>query len=183
MFRTMLLGGALLAAAGATGAQATTFDYDFQVVFMGNTIGSGAGHIFADDNGDGTFTVTGADGSVSSFLSDDDAITGATSRDFDDNWQPIPATIFSTGNPASYGFDQLRLMGNWAYDFFYVGDEEEGDTPFLLGTIGEGGAPATFHLSLAASAAPEAATWAMMLAGFGATGFAMRRRRASVTFA
>jgi hypothetical protein len=34
-----------------------------------------------------------------------------------------------------------------------------------------------------ASAAPEAGTWAMMLAGFGAIGAASRRRRTSLTFA
>jgi hypothetical protein len=38
-------------------------------------------------------------------------------------------------------------------------------------------------LFLTASPAPEAATWAMFIGGFGAVGAGVRRRRASVTFA
>jgi len=39
------------------------------------------------------------------------------------------------------------------------------------------------NLTFAATDVPEASTWAMMLGGFGVVGGAMRRRRASVSFA
>ena len=52
----------------------------------------------------------------------------------------------------------------------------------VVGTsIGEGGFSGT--ATFTALPVPEAATWAMMLAGFGALGLAMRRRRVAVSFA
>jgi hypothetical protein len=46
-------------------------------------------------------------------------------------------------------------------------------------TVGAGGYSGTATFS----AVPEVATWGMMLAGFGALGMAMRRRRVAVSFA
>lgn len=49
-------------------------------------------------------------------------------------------------------------------------------------TVSVGGSSRTARMgefSILASEAPEPATWAMMLAGFGAIGFAMRRRKSS----
>jgi hypothetical protein len=59
------------------------------------------------------------------------------------------------------------------------------DEGSLGGFAGDGGriVDATFNLAPAAGGVPEAATWAMMLGGFGAVGAAMRRRRPHVTFA
>lgn len=41
----------------------------------------------------------------------------------------------------------------------------------------------TFSATITAPAVPEAATWAMMIAGFGVVGSAMRRRKTAVSFA
>jgi len=49
---------------------------------------------------------------------------------------------------------------------------------FNLLQLMSGGPPVTGTLTATISAVPEPATWAMMLIGFGAIGFAMRRRNA-----
>lgn len=51
----------------------------------------------------------------------------------------------------------------------------------LTGTNGSYGGSVSF--GAAAPAVPEAATWAMMIAGMGATGYMMRRRKAAVVAA
>lgn len=49
---------------------------------------------------------------------------------------------------------------------------------YKITVSGEGTAPgALYNGNLSATAVPEPATWAMMLVGFGAVGFGMRRRR------
>jgi hypothetical protein len=48
---------------------------------------------------------------------------------------------------------------------------------YTLHVTGERGAASSFGGSISFGAIPEPATWAMMLLGFGAVGFAMRRRR------
>lgn len=85
-------------------------------------------------------------------------------------------------------FDYVWLNGV-AFDFLSMGTVEfatllnqaliEGgnNTITVKGSIGAGGNGAyTGTLSFANSAVPEPGTWAMMLVGFGAVGFAMRRR-------
>lgn len=55
---------------------------------------------------------------------------------------------------------------------------------FLLGTFNFGGivsGNSTLTISRAVAAVPEPATWAMMLIGFGAVGFSVRRRGATMT--
>jgi len=51
----------------------------------------------------------------------------------------------------------------------------------LLQLTSGGGPAAQGFLTASVSAVPEPATWAMMLIGFGAIGFAMRRRNAVKT--
>lgn len=52
-----------------------------------------------------------------------------------------------------------------------------------FGRVGATGVSTNFEVSEATAAVPEPATWAMMIAGFGLVGGAMRRRKTSVAFA
>jgi hypothetical protein len=53
----------------------------------------------------------------------------------------------------------------------------------VLGTWGSTGGSYAGTLNFAESAVPEAATWAMMIAGFGLVGGAMRRRSTKLSYA
>jgi hypothetical protein len=70
----------------------------------------------------------------------------------------------STGSAITQNLDGILLQPGYLYKINVTGT-----TQFIR--------PYTGNLS--ADAVPEPATWAMMLAGFGLVGFAMRRRRQS----
>lgn len=75
---------------------------------------------------------------------------------------------------ATLGFTQLSAPGS-----LFTGPAS--NPTFTLGTFNLSGGftagPATLTISRAVAAVPEPGTWAMMLIGFGAIGFAVRRRR------
>ena len=86
-------------------------------------------------------------------------IAGGFNGGFWDNWVSKSLTFTATGTSATIQFDTIGLNIE-GYD---VGIDK---------------------VSLLAGGAPEPATWAMMILGIGAVGFAMRRRRqATVRFA
>ena len=129
-----------------------------------------------DDNGVGSGSVT----TSTSFLG------GATDLDFTDAEVWAGATLsFNAGTNAfelSGGtVHELTLTGN---DFFETAFGNNiplfaGENNYIVftgnsGSNGSYGGQATF---VPEAAVPEPATWAMMLFGFGAIGFAMRRRR------
>jgi hypothetical protein len=182
MFRRFLMAFAcLLSAVGLTSAaQATVFGFGFAIDFQNGDGAIGVGHLFTTDNNDGTFTVTGADGqaaylNLSTFdVYDQVAITGAGPSFFVDP-ASVPTITFANG---VYSFDNLQLFGEGRfYDFSHFFG------PDLIGISGEVGGPAQFQFGIDDSGVPEAATWMLMLVGFGATGAAMRRRRSPVIFA
>jgi hypothetical protein len=144
------------------------------------------------------FTITG-DYSAS-FILDSDAIPGGA--------QSGTGMVFydTAGFPdASFGvadvyFWNAAIGGGLEIDDFYSGttlvttdgpqvySQDENTPHFLLGTYsmtqyqGTGTYSLTISDPNAVAPAPEAATWTMMLAGFGLTGGAMRRRRVAVAF-
>ena len=99
---------------------------------------------------------------------------------------------FTDGNTlADINFTSVTLNGV-AFATVLTGQQEfrnllnqallASNTLIVSGTAGNAtGADATFAgtLSFGSSAVPEPATWAMMLVGFGAVGFGMRRRRSA----
>ena len=68
----------------------------------------------------------------------------------------------------------------WLSDITYDGDLSGADTAGAFYDGNGGGASLQFtstHLTIRPAAAPEPASWAMMLGGFGLVGGMMRRRR------
>ena len=87
-----------------------------------------------------------------------------------------PASGDGGANIQSSGFFSFNLYGEQLFTGTIF------DPTFILGTFAlsdvAGGQPVyTLTIEAADAAVPEPATWAMMLLGFGAVGFAMRRRR------
>jgi hypothetical protein len=144
-----------------------------------------------------TITITGPSGN----FGDDEVVCGADATaacefthtyDFlsPEGYQLVSSTFTSVATNAmtDISFDYVWLNGV-EFDFLRTGVVEfatllnqaliEGgnNTITVKGSIGAGGNGAyTGTLSFANNAVPEPGTWAMMLLGFGAVGFAMRRR-------
>jgi hypothetical protein len=183
MFRRVLLALVCLAATFglSSAANATIFGFGFVIELYNGDAAFGGGNLFTTDNGDGTFTVNGAEG-LATYISGfdgttygEDLIIGAGPSFFASE----PTATIVLGTDGFYSFDNLALFGN---DHFY--DFGHAFGPDLFGFSGEVGGPAQFSLGINdSSPTPEVATWGMMVIGFGAMGAAMRRRRrTSVAF-
>jgi hypothetical protein len=180
MFRRALL--ALVLAVSAivlpVAAKATTFGFGFVIDFQNGDGAIGVGKLFTTDNGDDTFTITGAHGLATYVnLSTWNAFGDATITDVGPSlFAPVgsvPTITFASGQ---YSFDNLALFGDGLfYDFSHFFG------PALIGVSGEVGGPAQFQFG--PLAVPEAATWAMMVMGFGVLGMTLRRRRALLRLA
>jgi hypothetical protein len=108
-------------------------------------------------------TVAGATYTVSFWLAND----GGTPNDF---------SAYFGGNPIL-----LNLNNTGGFQYFNFTFTATGDSPTLL-SFDYRQDPAYWHLDDVSvqgplGGVPEPATWAMMLLGFGAMGFALRRRR------
>ena len=132
------------------------------------------------DFNDNTFSVNGGLignwSSVTTFLTDATGTTvSSPGLGFNDN--QLRTGFFSTLDPTVLGsiFAGLTANGSLAYTLL---DADANDNFFDFtqgvdgGLINVGSGPVVTP----PGAVPEPATWAMMLAGFGAMGFAMRRR-------
>ena len=184
MLRRALVALACLAAtlglSAAVQAQSVTFGYGFLIDFGNGDGATGMGHLFTTDNGDNTFTINGADGnaayfSFSTMETYGEAVISGVGPSFFADEGSVPTITLANG---VYSFDNLQLFGDGRfYDFSHAFG------PDLVGISGEVGGPAQFQFGVDDSGAvPEAATWALMLVGFGAVGTAMRRRT-TVSFA
>lgn len=180
--RFMLAFACLVLTTGiAPQASATRFGFGFLIDLGNGDAALGLGKLFATDNLDGSFTVTGASAATSFYdlqsgeTYGDDTIIGAETSPYAD--EGASATIMLGAN-GLYSIRDLRLVGKERdFDFVYLGGDR------LLGFTGEVGGEAQFELGLdEASPAPEAATWAMMLLGFGALGSSLRSRRRALSF-
>jgi len=185
MLRHALVALACLAATfgltSAAQAQSVIFGYGFLIDFGNGDGAAGTGHLFTTDNGDNTFTIDGADGNATyfSFATMETygaAVISGVGPSFFADEGSVSTITFADG---AYSFDNLQLFGDGRfYDFSHFFGSD------LIGISGEVGGPAQFQFGIdQGGAVPEAATWALMLVGFGATGAAMRRRRAGVAFA
>lgn len=158
-----LAAGLSCLAFGASASAATVYDW---------SISSGL------YNGNGTFTTNDTPASGSSFLLTD--IDGLLNGSEITGLLPIGSiggndNLFNPGGPFldgsgisfSTALDQFNLFHGEAAHYALFGFNSTFDTDV------------TFTAQLAAAAVPEPATWGLMLAGFGAAGYALRRRKVS----
>lgn len=178
--------------AGISAADAAVFDFDFTNQMYNwypdalNDVFHGEGQLYANANGDGTYSVYGGTGTLSivGFDWSHDLFGTGTGFFYGGDWSDLPL-ISSTD--AGYVVNSLFLANK--DDWGGVSFDYNGDGTYTS-IITEIGSPvAEFHLTYVSddspaipSGVPEAATWGMMLIGFGAVGAALRRRT-SVSFA
>jgi hypothetical protein len=171
---------------GISAADAAVFDFDFNNQMYNwypdalNDAYQGSGQLYANANGDGTYSVYGGTGTIS--IVDYDWSHGlfgtGVSFLYGGDWTDLPL-ISSTD--AGYVVNSLYIAGTDGWGG--VSFDNNGDGTYTS-VITEIYSPvAQFHLTYVSddspaipSGVPEAATWGMMLLGFGAVGAAMRRR-------
>ena len=145
-----------------------------------------------------TLTITGASGTFGNATVTPGSFTDVFNFMTPEGYNLASATISSvmTGNdPATnIDFSSVTLNGT-SFNIIQTGTVEFRDllnkalTPGgnnVLSVAGTAGSSASYSGTLSFSsmaAVPEPATWAMMLLGFGAVGFSMRRRRPSYRYA
>jgi len=181
---------ALLASAAIAPAQAGNFVFHYDQ----DATASDAGSVVSAD-----LLITTSDTTNSAGLFDIVGVTGTVDGNAVDTLYPNP----NSPSPDSTQFDHyifdnqfgpgarisengiLIGSGSMLYNIGYLGPNDTFPDYYILSSAV--GAPGSSilgsfgHASLAA--VPEPASWAMMLTGFGLAGMAMRRRRATVSFA
>ena len=88
------------------------------------------------------------------------------------NSSPFPRSLDTAFSIDISNYSEFQNYGSFTYD--------SGTTANFLNLI-ISGAPVTIAGPVPITAVPEATTWATMLIGFGAIGFAMRRGKAKIT--
>lgn len=137
--------------AGANNVNTFSFNSPAAISLYRYDLGGLAGDLF-------TAYVSGAEGYASQLANVEAWVTGGGAGS-----QELVAT--SSGTLDVQFIDGISLVPNYLYQIVLDGS-----------TSSPGG---SYTGNVTAAAVPEPATWAMMLAGFGAIGFAMRRRRQS----
>lgn len=155
---------------GAGANAATVFNFSFAApwIFSSQT-GSGSGQLFANDLGNGTFEVYDVVGTATTG-------GGASSVALTDVSAPFFGTPTITTNSAGgYTFGGILSGSSASYNFSKRLFDSSYTISSGLRTTGSG----TFSLSLVPISAPvpEAATWVMMILGFGAVGAMLRTNK------
>lgn len=172
----MMLAAVAALMVSAAPASAAVFDWTYNgtVAGVGSVVSSGT--ITTTDTttalgGRQAYTVTGITGSRNGV-----AIDGLAQL-FPSNYGGADNFLFTTGLPFSgLGVSFSLVNGTFVNLFADGGVTGEYFATNLFGNAGRTNAVGSFTFSAAVSAVPEPATWGMMILGFGAIGFAMRRR-------
>ena len=194
MFKNFIALGALVALAGPVHAATITGSFSAALLDVdSSTFGIGAGTTFTNDGGFVTST-TGQFSPIASGTAISLSSVTATSG------TPVSFTssfgnfIGNITNVATVGAPNARvglnILGNFtpsgSLSSFTAGLADLTLSFTQTGALNQGGEqPAvsgsfTFSSPSMVGGVPEASTWAMLIAGFGMTGAAMRRRKAAV---
>lgn len=176
-----LLGAAALVAIPSIASAATLFDQ----TNLPNQTNTSITQTFIAGAASTTLSLAGYD--VPSWIYADNielTLSGSLSNLLGQTWTFTPAAFGSdahTDGVGAYGTDNLALGGTAAgyYDTFsQTVDTTPGDSYTLNFLLSSYSVPNGFRVTATntVSGVPEPATWAMMLLGFGAIGFGMRRK-------
>lgn len=173
--------GGFLQGSGGDGTLGGATYIDFVNGAAGTASPGTAGTIAAYGSGTGTFAGFSCMGGSCGTISDIANLTlGAQSiANFftltgGNNTSPITFDLSSISsiNRADSQFLTFRALGNIRYDGFDA-------TPASFLFSAQGNTATSFSATALTAAVPEPATWALMILGMGAVGFAMRRSRKS----
>ena len=180
--KTILALSLVGAAAALAPAAAQAQSYSSTFANLG-TQGDGAGYYYFTGHtaselfaGTGLSSVTGLDLNLVGG-SNGNYVTQPLSLTFEVNGVSIGSTTYNPG-------DSANRMLNFVFGSIASGSTDYTLSAFVSGPVCSGcgavqfGTTSSFTLNSTA-AVPEPATWAMMLLGFGAVGFGMRRQRKS----
>ena len=146
----------------SAGARATAGSYNFNVsngsIFAGGTVTTNAmGHAI----------------SISGLVNGTDTITGLS------NYASADNDLYTTGAFVTFAGLSFSTAAVGSFNFFNNGNGYYG---FLSSVINANGYPDNRIATAAVAPVPEPTTWYMMLVGFGAVGFGVRRRARMVVF-
>lgn len=142
-----------------------------QIANLGTVTAPGAAGslgVFTIDIGSDFFRISNRGNDTSVQLGD--PVTQVYDIDFTDLTKGFGASGFTVANAGGVQFQSPLTLSSISKDDVFHAN--------INGTFFPANSSLTFTLtSPVASGVPEPATWALMLVGFGAVGFAMRRRR------
>ena len=166
-----LLGAAAFTFATAANAAVTIDDTSFEATDGPDTTGSTTTIGYADtDLGNPSF---------SEFLTFTNDLAGAYSLTLSTSSLSVDFTsaILTLTSDGSTVATLTSAFDNGTTEFWQVSGVTLGAGQYTLLVDGDNSDTGALEGSITINAVPEPATWGMMLLGFGAVGFAMRRRR------
>lgn len=174
LLRTLAITAAL--AGGAGSAEAAVFSFTYVAPLDVGDTASGMGTITTKDADDlGRYLITGATGSYKGYEGDDQ---GRRITDVG-GWNGLP---YIYADPAGTLVTDGLTIIDGDYPFLAFTSRNGSSYAGRYGEVSIVGGSLTFSPSVA-GAVPEPASWALMIAGVGAAGAGLRRRRVRVAFA
>ncbi|QJU60834.1 PEPxxWA-CTERM sorting domain-containing protein [Sphingomonas sp. AP4-R1] len=169
--KSAVLATALLGLSTAASA-ATLFNFTFTVpwsILSGGGTATGSGQFYANDLGNGTFSVYDADGTAKVTAASTAAVLDTTSTVL---LQSAPTISYSAST--GYTINAVTISGpSTSYTF----TKDLLDSNYAISN-GLRGGTGSLNIALAPIAAvPEVATWAMMILGFGMIGVVLRNSK------